>query len=188
MHANSPTQEYIIADGDDMHFSVDCGSGADDVVQMRGWGFRPLLPPRLTRRLQKLRGQFARAESHGERQEAAAARRQAHVASLACKAQEESDKLEQARSRRAVASGSDKVFSIQEKDDKVSFAEPGWGISRPLPPRLSQRLQTLRKRFAYDPEENTTGIVMELMQVSHPLRTRRALTCGACLACRVALP
>ncbi len=137
-----------LAAGDDTHFTV---AGDDDVtVQERGWGYKPPMPARLSKRLSALRQQF-KPTAFSEREARADANRAAHLAAIQRKAGAETDKVMNAQSRRAVVVGNENSLFTVDASEEANTAEAkatGWGVPVPLPKRLAARVSAVRSKFA----------------------------------------
>ena len=98
--------------------------------------------------LQTLQKKFASKEDFATKQKKAEANRAAFNGAVAAKAAEENDKVMNAQSRKAVAEGAEgQIFSVSAATESTETTT-GWGAAKAMPARLSQRLQSLQKKFA----------------------------------------
>jgi len=141
----------MVADGDDKHFTVAATDDEDAVVQQQGWGYKPTIPTRLQTRLTNLNKTFQTKETMETRQQRAEERRLAFQAKVIATAAVETDKCENAKSRKATIQGSDKLFAVNVGDAVAAAAaeegETGWGIPTTLPAHLEARYKSLNAKF-----------------------------------------
>ena len=130
--------------GDANHFTVTF----DNEEASAGWSKRPSMPQHLQARVQKLQKKFASKDDFATKQKKAEANRAAFHNAIAAKAAEENDKVMNAQSRKAVAKGAEgQIFSVSATQESTETTT-GWGAAKTMPAHLSQRLQTLQKKFA----------------------------------------
>ena len=139
--ANAKTRRSL-AEGDASHFTVDFA--AENSVEVRGWGYKPPMPPRLQSRLEKLKTRFEPTD-YALRAARADTNRAAFHASLVQKAAEETEKVANAQSRKKLVIGNENIFSIEVKSEA---AGNGWGVPVKLPAHLATRVNKLQQRFS----------------------------------------
>ena len=160
-------QRRLLMKGDDMHFTVTTTAttttaGEDDAVSgTQGWAAKPILPPRLQSRLDRLndgkKTTVALSDVNDKQQQAALKRAACHMA-IAKKGRVATEKHDAAKNRRAVATGNATHFTVSEArfvavadvatagDDTTVEAKHGWGTQQTtkMPNHLRERVAMLK--------------------------------------------
>jgi hypothetical protein len=163
-------QRRLLMKGDDMHFTVTTATtttaGEDDAVSgTQGWAAKPILPPRLQSRLDRLNNgkktTVALSDVNDKQQQAALKRAACHMA-IAKKGRVATEKHDAAKNRRAVATGNATHFTVSEArfvavadvatagDETTVEAKHGWGTQQTtkMPNHLRERVAMLKQAAA----------------------------------------
>jgi hypothetical protein len=139
----------LLAKGDENSlFSVDASEGDSSKA---GWGNQSTrIPPHLQDRLTELTKKHA-AKPHAIRQANAEQRRGELLRSVAMKAAMETDKVNNAISRKKLEAGDSNTFTVTLNGEESQESAQGWKQKNRLPARLAERLKSLGETFQMKP-------------------------------------